>query len=140
MLTASTLHHVNDYEERVMSKKILLVDDSTTMLMSMEGVLKRAGFEVATAINGQLGLDKAASFKPDLVITDLNMPGMNGIEVIAAMKKMPATRFKPILMLTTESQASKRAEAKAAGATGWLVKPVSPDELVKVIKQVVPGA
>lgn len=123
-----------------MSKKILLVDDSTTMLMSMEGVLKRAGFEVATATNGQLGLDKVATFKPDLVITDLNMPGMNGIEVIAAMKKMPATRFKPILMLTTESQASKRAEAKAAGATGWLVKPVSPDELVKVIKQVVPGA
>lgn len=121
-------------------KKILLVDDSTTLLMSMEGVLKRAGFEVATAKSGDEALKKLAAFKPDLMITDLNMPGMDGIELIKQAKKTPAMRFKPILMLTTESQQEKRLEAKAAGATGWLVKPVKPDELLQVIRQVVPGS
>lgn len=121
-------------------KKILLVDDSKTMLMSMEGVLKRAGFEVKTALDGKLALSTAATFKPDLMITDLNMPGMDGISLIKEIKQTPAMRFKPILMLTTESQQSKRDEAKAAGATGWLVKPVQPADLTAVVKQVLPGA
>jgi len=120
-------------------KKILLVDDSTTMLMSMEGVLKRAGFQVETATGGDVALKKISSSCPDLMITDLNMPGMDGITLIKEVKKMPGMRFKPILMLTTESQQSKRNEAKAAGATGWLVKPVKPEELLGVVKQVVPG-
>lgn len=121
-------------------KKILLVDDSMTMLMSMEGVLKRSGFDIKTATDGNKALALLDSFAPDLVITDLNMPGMNGIELITKMKKHPGMRFKPILMLTTESQESKKAEAKAAGATGWLVKPVSPADLTSVIKKVLPGA
>jgi len=121
-------------------KKILLVDDSKTMLMSMEGVLKRAGFQTASASNGQEALQKLKTFKADLVITDLNMPGMDGITLIKEIKKLPGMRFKPVLMLTTESQQSKRQEAKAAGATGWLVKPVKPEELLAVVKQVVPGA
>jgi len=121
-------------------KKILLVDDSTTMLMSMEGVLKRAGFDVATATGGAQALQKIPAFRPDLMITDLNMPGMDGISLIREAKKLPAMRFKPVLMLTTESQQAKRDEAKTAGATGWLVKPVQPDQLTGVVKQVLPGA
>ncbi len=121
-------------------KKILLVDDSTTMLMSMEGVLKRAGFYVETATGGEIALKKIAAACPDLMITDLNMPVMDGISLIKEAKKIPGMRFKPILMLTTESQQSKRDEAKAAGATGWLVKPVKPEELLAVVKQVLPGS
>lgn len=121
-------------------KKILLVDDSMTMLMSMEGVLKRAGFDVKTATDGNQALELIDSYAPDLVITDLNMPGMDGIELIKKIKQNASMRFKPILMLTTESQESKKVEAKAAGATGWLVKPVSPTDLTGVIKKVLPGA
>ena len=121
-------------------KKILLVDDSKTMLMSMEGVLKRAGFEVASSTSGEDAVVKIGSFAPDLMITDLNMPGMDGITLIKKAKAMASMRFKPILMLTTESQQAKREEAKAAGATGWLVKPVQPNDLTAVVKQVLPGA
>ena len=121
-------------------KKILLVDDSKTMLMSMEGVLKRAGYEVASSTSGEDAVVKIGSFAPDLMITDLNMPGMDGITLIKKAKAMASMRFKPILMLTTESQQAKREEAKAAGATGWLVKPVQPNDLTAVVKQVLPGA
>jgi two-component system chemotaxis response regulator CheY len=121
-------------------KKILLVDDSKTMLMSMEGVLKRAGYEVASSTSGEDAVVKIGSFAPDLMITDLNMPGMDGITLIKKAKAMASMRFKPILMLTTESQQAKREEAKSAGATGWLVKPVQPNDLTAVVKQVLPGA
>lgn len=125
-------------EQKAM-KTILLVDDSTTMLMSMEGILKRAGFQVETATNGDAALKKISSSCPDLMITDLNMPGMDGITLIREARKAPGMRFKPVLMLTTESQQAKRDEAKAAGATGWLVKPVKAEELLSVVKQVIPG-
>jgi len=121
-------------------KTVFLVDDSTTMLMSLEGILKRNNIKVVTATSGAEALTKIPTAAPDLIITDLNMPGMDGITLIKEIKKMPAMRFKPVLMLTTESQGTKRDEAKAAGATGWLVKPVKPEELMAVIKQVVPGA
>jgi len=121
-------------------KTILLVDDSKTMLLSMEAVLKRAGFNVATAANGAEGLKQIPLSKPDLVITDLNMPVMDGMTLIKEAKKLSEMRFKPILMLTTESQLEKRDEAKKAGATGWLVKPVKPEDLLAVIKQVIPGS
>lgn len=123
-----------------MMKTILIVDDSKTILMSMEGVLKKAGFSVMTADGGMAALAKINATLPDLMITDLNMPGMDGITLIKEVKKIPSMRFKPVLMLTTESQQEKRLEAKKAGAIGWLVKPVQPPELVSVIKQVVPGA
>ncbi len=121
-------------------KTIFLVDDSPTMLMSLESVLKRHNLNVVTATSGAEALQKISSSTPDLVITDLNMPGMDGITLIKEIKKLPPMRFKPVLMLTTESQASKREEAKAAGATGWLVKPVKPEDLIAVVKKVVPGA
>jgi len=124
-----------------MTKKIFIVDDSATMLMSVKGTLQMAGFDVETAVDGQDALEKLeAGLKPDLIITDVNMPRMTGLELIQRVKALPAFRFTPILTLTTESQAAKRDEGKRLGATGWLVKPVLGPDLIKVIKQVLPGA
>lgn len=125
-----------------MAKRIFLVDDSNTIVMSLSSILKKEGFAVGTAPDGQAALEKLKSLsqKPDLIITDINMPRMNGLELIKAAKALPGYRFVPILVLTTESQQARREEAKAAGATGWLVKPVQGTELINVIKQVVPGA
>ena len=119
---------------------VMLVDDSPTMLMSIQSVLTKAGLKVETAKDGQEALDRIkGGLKPNLVISDVNMPRLDGISFVREARKA-GLRFTPILMLTTESEATKRAEAKAAGATGWLVKPVQPDALLKVIRQVVPGA
>lgn len=121
-------------------KTIFLADDSATMLMSLSEILQKAGFNVVTAVDGWDALNQfKAGTKPDLLITDLNMPGLNGIELIRETRKLPIFRFMPILMLTTESQQAKRQEAKAAGATGWLVKPVAGKDLLAIIKQVLPG-
>jgi two-component system chemotaxis response regulator CheY len=121
-------------------KTILLVDDSATMLMSMEAILKKAAFGTQTAASGELALGLLqAGAKPNLIITDLNMGAMNGIELIRQARKIAALRFTPILMLTTESQAARRAEAKAAGASGWLVKPVDGTALLQVLHQLLPG-
>ena len=124
-----------------MGKKILVVDDSPTILLSMRGILERAGHAVSDAASGEQALaDLKGGLKPDLVITDFHMGAMNGIDLVLEVRKMASVRFVPVLMVTTESQQAKRMEAKAAGATGWLVKPVQPEALLQVIKQVVPGA
>ena len=124
-----------------MSKTILIVDDSATMLMSVKSSLEINGFWVESATDGVEALNKLNSgIKPDLIITDINMPNMDGLELIKQVKAIPAFRFTPILTLTTESQAAKRDEGKRLGATGWLVKPLAGNELVKVIRQVLPGA
>jgi len=120
-------------------KTIFIIDDSATMVMSLKSSLEIAGFKVETAADGELAMAKiTAGLKPDLIITDINMPKMDGLELIRNARKV--LRFTPILTLTTESQQAKRDEAKKLGATGWLVKPVSGVELVKVIRQVLPGA
>jgi len=104
----------------------------------MSAILTKAGYGVEKASSADEGLTKfKGGLKPDLLITDLNMPGMNGIEFIKEVRKLPNQRFMPILFLTTESQQSKRDEAKAAGASGWLVKPVDAEQLVNTIKLVV---
>ena len=122
-----------------MAKTILVVDDSATMLMSLKTTLTMGGYQVETASNGQLALDKLnAGAKPNLILTDVNMPVMGGMELIGKARALPGFRFIPILTLTTESEAGKRDEGKRAGATGWLVKPVSGNDLLKVIKQVLP--
>ena len=124
-----------------MAMKVLVVDDSVTMVMSLKTTLSMNGFEVETANNGQAALEKLnGGCKPNLVITDINMPVMGGLEMIGKVRALPGCRFFPILTLTTESEASKRDEGKRQGATGWLVKPVSGDDLIKVIKKVLPGA
>lgn len=122
-----------------MAKTILIVDDSAVMLMSVKQTLEMAGFNVETAKDGLEALTRIKDgLKPDLIITDINMPNMNGIDLIKNVR--PILRFTPILTLTTESGAAKRDEAKLLGATGWLVKPVTGPDLLKVVKQVLPGA
>lgn len=124
-----------------MAKTILIVDDSSTMRMSLTNSLEISGFKVLVASDGQLALDQLkAGAKPDLIITDINMPNMGGIEFIGKARAVSGFRFTPILVLTTESQQEKRDDAKKLGATGWLVKPVSGADLTRIIKQVLPGA
>jgi two-component system chemotaxis response regulator CheY len=109
--------------------------------MSLKNSLEIAGFGVLTALDGLLALNQLKVCpKPDLIITDINMPNMGGIEFIGKARALPGFRFIPILALTTESQQAKRDEAKKLGATGWLVKPVGGADLIKIIKQVLPGS
>jgi len=124
-----------------MAKTILVVDDSVTMVMSLKTTLTLNGYQTESAANGREALDKLqAGFKPDLIVTDINMPVMGGMELIRNVRAMPGLKFIPILTLTTESELAKKNEGKLAGATGWLVKPVSGNDLVAVIKKVLPGA
>lgn len=119
-------------------KTIMLVDDSATILLSISNILAKAGYATEKASNAEEALRKLGSgLKLDLLITDLNMPGMNGIDLIKEVRKLAAYKFVPILFLTTESQQSRKLEAKAAGASGWIVKPATADELLNTIKLVV---
>jgi len=121
-----------------MSKVILIVDDSPTIRLSLKTALELQKFKVEEASNGKEALDKVkGGLKPHLIITDLNMPVMDGLEFIKNVR--PILKFVPILILTTESEAKKREEAKKLGATGWLVKPVSGQDLIAVIKKLLPG-
>lgn len=118
-------------------KKILLVDDSSTMLTSMTQLISDMGHAVTAANSGEAAMTTIGGGESfDLMITDLNMPGMNGIELIAQARKTPKFRFAPILVLTTEMRASKQQEAKQAGATGWLTKPVKKEQLVAALDRV----
>jgi len=124
-----------------MAMKILVVDDSITMVMSLKTTLTMNGLDVESANNGQAALDKFnAGLRPNLIVTDINMPVMGGLELIGKVRAMPGLKFIPILTLTTESDTAKRDEGKRAGATGWIVKPVSGDDLIRVIRKVLPGA
>ena len=123
-----------------MAKMIYVVDDSKTMLMSVRSTLEMAGYRVETCDNPLTAVQHLNGNKVDLIITDINMPGMNGLELIGKVRSSSANRFTPILTLTTESQAQKRDEAKRLGATGWLVKPVSAQDLTRVLRQILPGA
>ena len=121
-----------------MAKKILAVDDSKTMREMVSFTLKGAGYDVVEAEDGKAALAVLNGAKVDAVITDLNMPNMNGFELIRALRANPTYKFTPILMLTTEGDGSKKEEGKAAGATGWIVKPFNPEKLVEVVKKVCP--
>jgi len=121
-----------------MSKKVLIIDDSSLMRQMVSFTLREASFEVLEAENGQQALQKVDGQSFDLIITDLNMPVMDGITFIRKARELAAVRYTPILMLTTESQAGKKAEGKAAGATGWIVKPFDPPRLLAVISKVLP--
>ena len=99
--------------------------------------LRKAGYEVAEAVDGKDGLTKVSGAKFDLIITDLNMPNMDGIEMITAVRKVAGYSFIPILMLTTESQAEKKDAGRKAGATGWIVKPFNAEQLVAVVQKLV---
>lgn len=115
---------------------ILAVDDSASMRQMVTFALKNAGYEVVEAVDGQDALQAAKSNKVNLVITDVNMPNMDGISLIKELRTLPDYKFTPILMLTTESAPHKKQEGKEAGATGWIVKPFDPDQLLTTINKV----
>lgn len=115
---------------------ILTVDDSTSMRQMVLFTLKGAGYDVVEAVDGVEGLDIAKTRSFDLVVTDVNMPNMDGISLIKELRNLPDYKFTPILMLTTESSSEKKQAGKAAGATGWIVKPFDPERLLDTIKKV----
>lgn len=117
-------------------KKVLAVDDSASMRQMVSFTLKKAGYDVTEAKDGVEGLSVAKSNSFDLVISDVNMPNMDGISLIRELRKLPAYKFTPLLMLTTESGMDKKMSGKEAGATGWIVKPFNPDQLLATIKKV----
>lgn len=120
-----------------MGKMIMTVDDSASVRQMVAFTLKQNGYDVVEAVDGKDALGKLSSgTKVDMVITDLNMPNLDGIGLIKGVRGLPAYRFTPIIMLTTESQDTKKAEGKSAGATGWIVKPFKPEQLVAVVKKV----
>ncbi|HQT79355.1 MAG: response regulator [Rhodospirillales bacterium 20-64-7] len=121
-----------------MSRRILTVDDSKTMRDMVAFTLRKAGYEISEAEDGKKALAVLATGSFDLIITDLNMPVMDGITLIKTVRTGARQRSIPILILTTEVDATKKAEGKAAGATGWLVKPFSPEKLVEVVQRVCP--
>jgi two-component system, chemotaxis family, chemotaxis protein CheY len=120
-----------------MKKNVLTVDDSRTMREMVSFTLRGAGFEVVEAGDGQQALVLLASHKVDLILADLNMPVMDGITLIRRVRAAGDHRTVPILMLTTESDDAKKQEGRAAGATGWIVKPFNPDKLIQVVQKVV---
>jgi two-component system chemotaxis response regulator CheY len=119
-----------------MAKIIMTVDDSASIRQMVGFTLKQAGYGVVEAQDGQDALGKLNGSQVHMVITDLNMPNMDGIELIRQLRAKPQFKFTPIIMLTTESQASKKQEGKSAGATGWIVKPFKPEQLLAVTKKV----
>jgi two-component system, chemotaxis family, chemotaxis protein CheY len=116
--------------------RILAVDDSPSMRDMVRITLTGAGFEVTQAADGQQALDLARKSEFDLVLSDVNMPVMDGIELIRALRAESSYRHTPILMLTTEGSADRKREGKEAGATGWIVKPFDPAQLVATMHRV----
>lgn len=114
---------------------ILVVDDSASMRQMVEFTLKEAGHQVMVAEDGQVALNLAQGASADLVITDVNMPNMDGITLIKELRALPAYKFTPILTLTTESTAEKKMEGKGVGATGWIVKPFNPEKLLATVNK-----
>ena len=118
-----------------MAHKILVVDDSASMRQLVSFTLKDAGFDVVEAPDGTEAVKVSATSKVDMVVTDLNMPNMDGIELIRTLRGRSDYKFTPILMLTTESQETKKLEGKQAGASGWIVKPFTPEQLLGVVRK-----
>ena len=125
-------------EQSVVSKVALTVDDSKTMREMVSFTLKGAGFDVMEAEDGNHALTVLGGQRVDIVITDLNMPNMNGLDLIRSLRSNPQYQGTPILMLTTESDGTKKEEGKTAGATGWIVKPFQPDKLIAIVNKVCP--
>ena len=117
-------------------KKILAVDDSASMRQMVCFTLKTAGFDVTEACNGDEALKVAQHGEYDLVISDVNMPIMDGLTLIRHLRTLPNYKFTPLLMLTTESGTEKKQEGRSAGATGWIVKPFNPDQLLATVRKV----
>jgi two-component system chemotaxis response regulator CheY len=121
-----------------MPKTVLIVDDSTTMRQMLGDALRRAGFAVLEGVNGADALERLTGRSVQLVITDFNMPVMGGIALVKQLRARAEFRFTPILILTTEAGDDKKGEGRAAGATGWMVKPFDPERLIQVVRRLAP--
>src|SRR6185295_3343337 len=117
-------------------KRIMTIDDSPSLRQMVALTLETAGYEVIEASDGGDAIAKLGGREFHLFLTDLNMPGMDGIELTRKLRGMPAYQFVPIVLLTTESQTEKKMQGKAAGATGWIVKPFQPEHLLATVKKV----
>lgn len=117
--------------------KILAVDDSQSIRQMVSHTLQDVGHEVTTAVDGVDALSKSKQAKYDIIISDINMPNMDGLEFVKQVRSQAIHKFIPILMLTTETSAEKKSQGKQAGATGWIVKPFNPETLIKTIQRVV---
>ncbi|HUW76162.1 MAG TPA: response regulator [Gallionella sp.] len=120
-----------------MAKTILVVDDSASLRQVVSIALKGAGYDVIEACDGQDALSKLKGQKVNLVISDVNMPNMDGITFVKEMKKLPEFKFTPVIMLTTEGQESKKQEGQAAGAKAWVVKPFQPAQMLAAVGKLV---
>lgn len=120
-----------------MSKLILVVDDSASLRQVVCTALQDEGYETLEASDGQDALKKLDGKRINLVISDVNMPNMDGITFLKELKKLPNYKFTPVIMLTTESQESKKAEGKAAGAKAWVVKPFQPQQLISAVNKLI---
>jgi len=119
-----------------MSASILTVDDSASIRVAIRIALSAAGYTVAEAADGRQGVEMANAGAFDLIVSDLNMPVMGGLAMVKELRRNPAHAGVPIIMLTTESDPEMKAQAKAAGATGWLTKPFDAEQLVRIVKKV----
>jgi two-component system chemotaxis response regulator CheY len=119
-----------------MGKRIMTVDDSSVVRQILRKTLSEAGYDVIEAIDGVDALEKISKDPVDMVVTDLNMPNMIGVELIKNIRRQPGNRFLPIVMLTTESQQHVKDEGKRAGASGWIVKPFRPEQLLAIAQTV----
>jgi len=122
-----------------MLKKVMTVDDSPTVLKVLNIALTGAGYQVVEANDGQEAINKLTETDVDLLVTDLNMPHMDGVELIKQVRQKPGNRFMPIIMLTAEAQCEMKAAGKKAGASGWITKPFRPEQLLSVIQMVCPA-
>ena len=120
-----------------MSKTILIVDDSNSVHSVVGIALRGAGYEVIEACDGKDALSKMTGQKIHLIVSDVNMPNMDGITFVKALKKLPAYKFTPVCMLTTEAEKSKMEEGKAAGAKAWIIKPFQPPKLLDVVSKLI---
>ena len=121
-----------------MAKTIMTIDDSPTMRQMVNLTLSEAGYAVIEAVDGLDALAKINGHRIDLFLSDVNMPNLDGIELTRRLRANPGTRFTPVVLVTTESQVEKKIAGKAAGASGWIIKPFNPDQLLAVVKRVCP--
>lgn len=119
-----------------MNKTIMTVDDSASIRQAVSFTLSQAGYDVIQASDGNDAINKLKASSVRAVLTDLNMPNLDGIGLIKWIRSQPSHRFLPVILLTTESQDAKKQEGKAAGATGWIIKPFKPEQLIAVLKKV----
>ncbi len=121
-----------------MMKRVMIVDDSSTVRQVLQMTLVEAGYDVVEAIDGEDALRQLTGNSVDMLVTDLNMPNLDGIGLIKQVRQNIGNRFMPIIMLTTESQPERRQEGKTAGASGWITKPFKPEQLLSVVCTVCP--